>query len=178
MEADIARHLSRAPQVSARRMRSEAAGVGTSQPGFGFPVSLEDKSQPRVQKMCDSPWRCRPRKRPSDRPCPGGGGGGGDEAAGGGDEVAGTRLRLLLLHGRALHGFRLRPGPAPARDWAARRGRGADRCACSCFAPVAERLEDALDWEPSARPLSPGSMLRRGKPSTRTPQGLGQLNPR
>lgn len=129
----------------------------TSQPGFELPVSLEDKSKPLVQRMCDSPWRCRPRKRPSDRPCPGGGGGsggsGGDEAADSGDEVTGTRLRLLLLHGGALRGYRLRPGPAPAHDWAARRGRGADRCACSCFAPVAERLEDALDPEPSARPL-------------------------
>ena len=127
----------------------------TSQPGFELPVSLEDKSQPGVRRMCDSPWRCRPRKRPSDRPCPGGGGGSGsgDKSAGGGDEVAGTRLRLLLLLRGALRGFRLRPGPAPAHFWAGRRGRGADRCACSCFAPVAERLEDALDPKLSARPL-------------------------
>lgn len=111
--------------------------------------------------MCDSPWRCRPKKRPSDRPCPGGGGGGsggggggGEEAAGGGEEVAGTRLRLLQLHDGARRGFRLRPGPAPVHDWPARKGRDADRCACSCFAPVAERLEGALDWELSARPLA------------------------
>lgn len=132
--------------------------------------------------MCDSPWRCRPRKRPSDRPCPGGGGssggGGGEEASGGGDEVTGTRLRLLQLHDRALLGFRLRPGPAQAHDWSARKGRGADRCACSCFAPVAERLEDALDWEPSARPLAGSYHLGMATLVQGPPQGLGQRNSR
>lgn len=47
-----------------------------------------------------SPWRCQPRKWPSDRPCPGGGGGGGggDTAAGGGD---GRRARGCARTGSA-----------------------------------------------------------------------------
>lgn len=45
-----------------------------------FLLSWKTEPSPGGVGCAHSPWRCRPRKRPSDRPCPGGGGGssGGD----------------------------------------------------------------------------------------------------
>lgn len=52
-----------------------------------FLLSWKIEPSPGEEGCSHSPWRCRPRKRPSDRPCPGGGGGrgGGDKTEGGGD---------------------------------------------------------------------------------------------
>lgn len=67
-----------------------------------FLFSGRTEPSPGDNGCAHSPWRCRPRKWPSDRPCPGGGGGGGgDKAAGGGD---GRRARGCA-----------RTGSAPAR---------------------------------------------------------------
>ena len=134
-----------------------------------FLFSRRTEPSPGGKGCAHSPWRCRPRKWPSDRPCPGGGGGGGgrDKAAGGGD---GRRARGCARTGSAATrragsgssstalGPRPRPrlahsGPALYQRLAGARGRGgADRCACSCFASagarVAQFFASRLRWLP------------------------------
>nr|XP_054105097.1 translation initiation factor IF-2-like [Callithrix jacchus] len=118
---------------SAPRGRAPGKGVRSSVRGFVcFLLSLKIKPSPAGEGCVHSPWRCRPRKRPSDRPCPGGGGGDGAWAAG---------PRLRWLPARPLRwvraALRLRrgsgsgsgsgsgaPGPAPRAQLAGTEGAG------------------------------------------------------
>lgn len=136
---------------------------------------------PRGVRGAHSPRRCRPRKRPSDRPCPGDGGDGGD---GGGD---GRRARGCA---RSLGAQPLRPAPArapgaagaptpprvgPAHDQPATShwpvcgvGRGRQvrvLLFCSCGGLLAQRPGNPLP-EPF-RPLSPAGAV--GPPQHRRP---------
>lgn len=60
-----------------------------------FWLCWKTEASPGGEGCAHSPWRCRPRKRPSDRPCPGGGGHGRRAAGtgGGGGGGHGRRAR-------------------------------------------------------------------------------------
>lgn len=83
-------------------LRECGAGVKVRVRTCVFSALPENRTDPGGAGCAHSPWRCRPRKQPSDRPCPGGGG--GDKAA-----AAGTRRR-----GQGGHEAALTPGSAAA----------------------------------------------------------------
>lgn len=84
-----------------RRQVARAGGDGSREPSRGprggrqrkgeglcAPLALlASRTEPWGAGRAHSPWRCRPRKRPSDRPCPGGGGGSGGGGGGHGQRT-------------------------------------------------------------------------------------------